>query len=119
MRSDSRRTSLMNLFHRRFLRHPSLGGLPRTPRPAYPGPQAFGPGRSNIAILLLRLKLTSAGYVEDLRTSPRNDSRILRLKVWDDSLRTACEEFQRAQGWHSDRANGYPCEETWRRLWRQ
>lgn len=99
------------------LRHPSKGNLACTYPPEYPGPDAFGPGRSNISILLLRLRIISRGYAEEQRAHLETDEGLVRSQAWDEQLRAACTRFQLAMGWRGTRASGYPCEETWRKLW--
>ncbi|WP_414167547.1 hypothetical protein ACMATS_08715 [Streptoverticillium reticulum] len=97
--------------------HPSRGDLPTGPAPEYPGREHFGPGRANIWILLLRLKLITTGWAPEQRKSLEQYAGWEAARQWDDALRAACTRFQLGQGRRGDRADGYPDAETWRTLW--
>lgn len=88
-----------------------------SPYPDYPGQSSFGPDCCNTWILMLRLRLISAGWAEDQRAVLGLDPDLRVFRAWDDELRAACERFQLAQGWCGTAAEGFPTEETWRRLW--
>ncbi|MFK0297520.1 hypothetical protein ACIQU6_44715 [Streptomyces sp. NPDC090442] len=99
------------------LMHPAAAPPPDLPvMPAYPGPRAFGLGRKNMWILLLRLRLLDHGFAEGF-TTPVMLEEMCDDCRWDDRIRASCTTFQLAQGWRGKAASGYPCELTWRLLW--
>ncbi|MFJ6136473.1 peptidoglycan-binding protein [Kitasatospora sp. NPDC092286] len=77
--------------------------------PAYPGRDAFGPGRSNSSILALGQQLVRRGFGGAYRVGPSQS--------WGEADRQNVASFQRAQGWGGSDADGLPGPETWRRLW--
>lgn len=96
----------------RLLPHPS-SSYP----PPFPGENFFGPGRSNIWVLLLRLRLIIHNYAEDQRSDLEYDPALRAARLWDDRLRASCTQFQLDQGWRGEHATGMPTQETWARLW--
>ncbi|MFD9631068.1 peptidoglycan-binding protein [Streptomyces violascens] len=99
-------------------RHPSRGNLtPLTP-PKFPGRDEFGPGRANIWILMLRLRLISQGWAEGQRLALEEDHDLESARIWDDTLRTSCTQFQVAHGYRGAQADGYPSEGMWNLLWK-
>lgn len=98
-------------------RHPSRGLLSPLAVPDYPGRRHFGPGRANVWVLLLRLRLTTKGWAEEQRESLARDKGLHSARAWDDGLRAACTRFQLAHGRRGELADGYPDDETWRLLW--
>ncbi len=100
------------------LPHPSRGALPAAQTPEYPGRLYFSPGRANIWILLLRLKLITTGWATpEQREALDGHGGWEDARQWDDALRTACTRFQLSQGRRGGRADGYPDAETWQALW--
>ncbi|WP_327413852.1 peptidoglycan-binding protein [Streptomyces sp. NBC_01233] len=76
--------------------------------PAFPGRNAFGPGKSNEHILRLGQQLVKRGFGSHYRVGPSPE--------WGEADRLNTAAFQRAQGWSGDDADGFPGPETWRRL---
>ncbi|MFD7026832.1 peptidoglycan-binding protein [Streptomyces sp. NPDC059917] len=76
--------------------------------PAYPGADAFGPGRSNAHVQRLGERLVERGHGRHYTRGPG--------PRWSDSDRRGVRDFQLAQGWNGADADGLPGRETWRRL---
>nr|WP_123995832.1 peptidoglycan-binding protein [Streptomyces sp. Ag109_G2-6] len=76
--------------------------------PAYPGPRAFRPGQSHLAIVAMGRQLVRKGFGKYYTAGPG--------QTWTEADRRNVEAFQRAQGWRGAMADGYPGPETWRRL---
>ncbi|MFF0389724.1 peptidoglycan-binding protein [Kitasatospora sp. NPDC004615] len=75
------------------------------PRPApdgdaFPGTDAFGPGKVNDSIARLGRMLVERGGGRFYREGPSPD--------WGEADRKATEAFQLAQGWRGAEADGYP-----------
>ncbi|RLU80127.1 hypothetical protein CTZ27_35325 [Streptomyces griseocarneus] len=87
--------------------------------PDFPGPDSFGPGKTNAWIFLLRLRLVCHGYADDQRASLNHDTTLRAARTWNDDLRAACTRFQLAHGLRGADADGYPREDTWKKLWAQ
>jgi hypothetical protein len=89
-----------------------LGSLPgkvsAKPKPPFPGPDKFGPGKRNGHITLLGQQLVRKGYGKHYTQGPG--------PKWSDADRKNVEAFQRAQGWTGRSADGLPGPETWSRL---
>ncbi|MFE7403356.1 peptidoglycan-binding protein [Streptomyces sp. NPDC057557] len=79
---------------------------PRPPaRPAFPGRDAFGPGKSNALIKLLGQQLVRRGYGKHYRVGPsKSRGEADRLNVRD---------FQRSNSQLSGGADGYSAPLTW------
>ncbi|MFI1966526.1 peptidoglycan-binding protein [Streptomyces pathocidini] len=101
-----------------LLRYPSGDDNSPTPPPDYPGREAFGTGKSNVSILLLRLKLALSGFADDQIDMLHDASMLHHSWTWDERLRSACTTFQLRQGWRGRQATGFPCADTWRLLWK-
>ncbi|MFJ8430407.1 peptidoglycan-binding protein [Kitasatospora sp. NPDC094019] len=82
---------------------------PQPSAPAYPGRDAFGPGRVNDSILQLGQQLVRKGFGGAYRVGPS--------RSWGESDRLNTAAFQRAQGWGGADADGLPGPSTWQRLW--
>ncbi|MFF9123149.1 peptidoglycan-binding protein [Streptomyces sp. NPDC014889] len=90
-----------------------LGTLPAaaaktTTPPPFPGRRHFQPGQSNRYVTQLGQQLVKKGYGRFYTQGPG--------PKWTENDRKNTEAFQRAQGWTSSDADGYPGPETWRRL---
>ncbi|MFF4410648.1 peptidoglycan-binding protein [Streptomyces sp. NPDC001404] len=92
---------------------------PHAYTPGFPGPDSFGPGKTNAWILLLRLRLIRHGYADDQRAFLNRDTTLRAARSWSEELRAACTRFQIAHGLRGADADGYPTEDTWKRLWTQ
>ncbi|WP_030209375.1 peptidoglycan-binding protein [Streptomyces sp. NRRL S-87] len=75
---------------------------------SYPGRGVFRPGQSSPAVTALRRQLLHRGFGKYYTSDPG--------PRWTEADRRSVEAFQRAQGWRSSEADGYPGPETWRRL---
>lgn len=87
---------------------PTVPTVPTVPVTAYPGADAFGPGRSNAFVRLLGEQLVRKGFGAYYAVGPGPD--------WSENDRLNVEAFQRAQGWTGAEADGYPGPHTWRLL---
>lgn len=91
---------------------PALGGVPRAmvavPMVPFPGRDKFGPGKVNDWIQLLGEQLVAKGYGRHYSVGPTPD--------WGNADKLNVQDFQHAQGWTGNDADGYPGPETWRRL---
>ncbi|MCX5000979.1 peptidoglycan-binding protein [Streptomyces longwoodensis] len=84
---------------------------PKPTAPAYepfPGKAFFHGGRHSPIITALGRRLVVLGYGKHYRTGPGPN--------WTNADRDNVRDFQRAQGWTGDDADGYPGPETWKRL---
>ncbi|MFJ5922767.1 peptidoglycan-binding protein [Kitasatospora sp. NPDC092948] len=72
---------------------------------AFPGADAFGPGKVNDYVTRLGKMLVERGGARFYREGPSPD--------WGDADRRATEAFQLAQGWRGAEADGYPGKDTW------
>ncbi|MFE3907563.1 peptidoglycan-binding protein, partial [Streptomyces sp. NPDC059153] len=84
-----------------------LGSKPPE-RPAFPGRDAFGPGKSNASIKLLGQQLIRRGYGKHYRVGPS--------KSWDEADRLNVRDFQRSNKQLSGGADGHPGPLTWHLL---
>ncbi|WPW28660.1 peptidoglycan-binding protein [Streptomyces atratus] len=79
---------------------------PKPPtRPAFPGRDAFGPGKSSASIKLLGQQLVRRGYGKHYRVGPS--------KSWGEADRLNVRDFQRSNKQLSGDADGYPGPLTW------
>lgn len=76
--------------------------------PDFPGGDAFLPGVVDDPVLALGEQLAAHGYAGHYRVGP--------TPAWTEADRRNVAEFQRAQGWQGDAADGYPGPRTWRLL---
>lgn len=79
-----------------------------TAKTDFPGAQYFGTGKVNKYVLQLGKALVAKGYDKHYKTGPST--------VWGDADRLNVQDFQHAQGWSGNDANGIPGAETWTRL---
>ncbi|MBV2152784.1 peptidoglycan-binding protein [Kitasatospora sp. SUK 42] len=89
------------------------GGTPLPPPPptgttAFPGAQYFAPGQNNDYVRQLGEQLVRKGYGGYYSVGPGPQ--------WGEADRRAVQAFQQAQGWRGSEADGYPGQDTWRRL---
>lgn len=98
-------------------RHISGTQVETEPVPEFPGEGYFGPGTSNVWVLILRLRLVARGYAEEYKARLANDPGLRASSVWDEDLRICCTLFQLEQGMRGSEATGYPTERTWQLLW--
>ncbi|WJV48915.1 peptidoglycan-binding protein [Streptomyces flavofungini] len=87
---------------------PTKGPKPKPGRPAFPGRDSFGPGKSNASVLLLGKQLVRRGFGKHYRVGPSRE--------WGEADRRNVRDFQLAQGWSGADADGLPGPETWRLL---
>ncbi len=85
-----------------------IGGSRPAAPPAYPGIDAFRPGRSSPHVLALGRRLAAKGFGRFYAMGPG--------PRWGEADRRAVEAFQRSLGWSGSQADGYPGPGTWRRL---
>jgi hypothetical protein len=87
-------------------------GYTLTDRPKGPvnkmDPANYGPGHSGAHITWLGDRLVTHGYGRHYRTGPG--------PVWGDADKLNVRDFQRAQGWTGNDADGFPGRETLKRL---
>ncbi|MFF1444105.1 peptidoglycan-binding protein [Streptomyces sp. NPDC058295] len=74
----------------------------------YPGKAFFHAGRYSPIITALGRRLVALGYGRHYSTGPGPN--------WTNADRWNVRDYQRAQGWTGDDADGYPGPETWKRL---
>ncbi|MFC9325779.1 peptidoglycan-binding protein [Kitasatospora sp. NPDC057015] len=72
---------------------------------AFPGADAFGPGKSNASITQLGQMLVQRGGGRFYSEGPG--------PTWGEADRKATEAFQLAQGWRGAEADGLPGRDTW------
>ncbi|MEV4558843.1 peptidoglycan-binding protein [Kitasatospora sp. NPDC049285] len=72
---------------------------------AFPGADAFGPGKVNAYVTRLGRMLVDRGASRYYHEGPSAD--------WGEADRKATEAFQLAQGWRGGEADGYPGKDTW------
>ncbi|MEU2626697.1 peptidoglycan-binding protein [Kitasatospora sp. NPDC007106] len=87
---------------------PPVPRVPGAPAPAFPGTDAFGPGRVNATVQLLGEQLVRKGFGGFYTVGPGPE--------WTEGDRRNVEAFQLAQGWTGTEADGYPGPHTWRLL---
>ncbi|MEI7030651.1 peptidoglycan-binding protein, partial [Streptomyces pratensis] len=78
---------------------------------AYPGAEYFLPGSHNDYVTLLGRQLVAEGYGGHYTSGPG--------PRWSEADRLNVRDFQLAQGWTGNDANGYPGPYTWARLFGQ
>ncbi|MBO1416756.1 peptidoglycan-binding protein, partial [Streptomyces sp. FH025] len=81
---------------------------PPTGTTAFPGAQYFAPGQSNDYVRQLGEQLVRKGFGGYYSVGPGPQ--------WGEADRRAVQAFQQAQGWRGSEADGYPGQDTWRRL---
>ncbi|MFD8479161.1 peptidoglycan-binding protein [Kitasatospora sp. NPDC059673] len=79
--------------------------MPTPDGDAFPGADAFGPGKVNDSIARLGRMLVERGGGRFYREGPSPE--------WGEADRRATEAFQLAQGWRGAEADGYPGKDTW------
>ncbi|WP_028776215.1 peptidoglycan-binding protein [Shimazuella kribbensis] len=74
----------------------------------FPGKQYFKMGSNNKYVTQLGYLLINAGFGKYYTKGPTPNFTVADQKN--------CQEFQEEQGWRGSNADGYPGEETWKRL---
>ncbi|WP_377272519.1 peptidoglycan-binding protein [Peterkaempfera sp. SMS 1(5)a] len=74
----------------------------------FPGVDDFTPGTASDPVLAMGQQLVARGFADHYRIGP--------TPVWTEADRRNIQDFQRAQGWHGDEADGYPGPRTWQLL---
>lgn len=96
---------------------PSWGGQsnpPATPAPPpFPGAGAFRLNAAHPAVVELDKRLIAAGCARH-----HDGDGYQPGPVFTEYTRLNVRDFQLAQGWSGEDADGYPGPETWRRLWK-
>ncbi|MFJ7153272.1 peptidoglycan-binding protein [Streptomyces sp. NPDC100445] len=97
-----------------YMRPPYAGAGTPKPTPAappFPGTACFQLGKTNPAVTMLDRQLVRLGYTR------HNDGNGYQPGPrFTTFTRDNVRDFQEAQGWSGDDADGYPGPETWRRL---
>jgi hypothetical protein len=87
---------------------PAKKPAPKVEYEPFPGKGFFHGGRHSPIITAMGRRLVALGYGKHYHQGPGPD--------WTNADRRNVEDFQRAQGWTGDDADGYPGPETWARL---
>ncbi|MFJ8188077.1 peptidoglycan-binding protein [Streptomyces sp. NPDC096105] len=87
------------------------GPRPAPAAPPFPGRHMFRIGKTSVHVTALDKQLIRLGY-----TKSHDGDGYQAGPKFTKWTRTNVKEFQRAQGWTGDDADGYPGPETWRRL---
>jgi hypothetical protein len=94
-----------------YMRPPYSQPIPAPAAPPFPGRAAFKLGKSNPAVTMLDRQLVRLGYTK------HNDGNGYQPgPQYTTYTRDNVRDFQHAQGWSGDDADGFPGPETWSRL---